>query len=205
MHGAVASFLAALALAALLDLAPAEASWRGGFGPYGGDRKAVVVDPHDSSLLYTDSADEAGVWTSRDAGGGWQSTALTFGDSVVAVLDLGDRSRVVAGLSGRAAGLFWSEDAGATWTAVAELQGQDVLLLAADPYRGDHCLAVVRPSATEPHDFFRTTDGGATWQALDPGVETVIGEPFTNGDVAFDPDQPDLLYLAVNAYPFKVS
>ncbi|HDM67257.1 MAG TPA: hypothetical protein ENG62_02590, partial [Thermoplasmatales archaeon] len=61
--------------------------WNNILGPYGGDRKHIVVDPHNSSILFVDSCDDSGVWVSKTAGEStndpynpaWQHTKLDRG------------------------------------------------------------------------------------------------------------------------------
>ncbi len=66
--------------------------WDTSMGPYGGDRKHVIVDPHNSSILFVDSCDDSGVWISKTAGEptgdshnpAWQHTKFERGNTEIA-------------------------------------------------------------------------------------------------------------------------
>ena len=79
-------------------------------------------------------------------------------------------------------GVFKSADAGSTWLARNHLlpnqgQGFSVRLIAVDPVDGEKAYiygvgsatATVEQVTTEVTGFFRTTDGGATWSAINNG------------------------------------
>jgi hypothetical protein len=59
-------------------------NWDNAKGPYGGDRKDILIDYHNSDILYTSSVDRSGVWISKTAGEAtgnaynpaWQHTKL---------------------------------------------------------------------------------------------------------------------------------
>ncbi|MCD6541769.1 MAG: hypothetical protein J7K38_00375, partial [Thermoplasmata archaeon] len=61
-------------------------------GPYGGDRKHVIIDPHNPSILFVDSCDDSGVWISKTAGEStgdpfnpaWQHTRFDRGYTEIA-------------------------------------------------------------------------------------------------------------------------
>jgi hypothetical protein len=53
---------------------PADA-WDNSRGPFGGDRRTVVVDPGDADHAFTDSVDQSGVWETTDGGRHWQRAA----------------------------------------------------------------------------------------------------------------------------------
>ena len=69
-----------------------DTAWITCMGPYGGDRKHIVVDPHNSSILFVDSCDDSGVWISKTAGEStgdphnpaWQHTLLNRGNTEIA-------------------------------------------------------------------------------------------------------------------------
>lgn len=66
--------------------------WITCMGPYGGDRKHVIIDPHNPSILFVDSCDDSGVWISKTAGEStgdpfnpaWQHTRFDRGYTEIA-------------------------------------------------------------------------------------------------------------------------
>ena len=92
-------------------------------------------------------------------------------------------------------GLFKSTDGGARWTPIARgLDQTDAVLdVFIDP-RSPSMLYLARYEL----GLLRSTDGGETWAPSDRGMESR-----TIHSMAFDPEQPSVLYAATSAGLFK--
>jgi hypothetical protein len=175
------------------------ADWTTGQGPYGGDRARVLFDPNNPDIMYTDSLDYAGVSISRDGGQTWSLTAIDDGLSSIAVIDKNGTTRVFAALHGIGSnGLYMSEDSGETWTALFSDSGLNIM---ADPNRPNR-LIFLAPNQSNPFTaLYFSEDFGDTWQKLNPPYSFIFSPAITPyDDIAFDPTDPDIIYLGTNFY-----
>jgi hypothetical protein len=173
----------------------------------GGFVNVVAADPSDPSVLLA-GGDVSGFHRSTDGGATWitSNTGLTstFQLQVATVLfSTGTPGLVYAGVGkkGASGGLLASHDGGRTWSlrsSVPQFSGGDNegvngvphthprstgVLLAEDP-SGGYLYA-----ATFAQGLLRSDDGGATWTTLGLGGKHLRG-------LAFDPADPDTLYIA---------
>ena len=175
------------------------AEWTIGQGPYGGDRARVLFDPNNSDILYTDSFDYAGVSISRDGGQTWSQTSIDDGLSSIAVIDNNGITRVFAALHGiGSAGFYMSEDNGETWL---ELFSDSCINIKADPNRSNRLLLVTQPENGYFSTLHLSEDYGDTWRELVLPYSFIFSPMLTPPhDIAFDPTDPDVIYLGSNIY-----
>ncbi len=168
-------------------------TWRSvGEVPFGGI-PALQVDPRSPDRVYV--ANESGLFRSEDGGASWQpafSGLPSFLDRPPALFALAaapSRPGVLyAGTSD--AGVARSLDAGGHWRTGVEpgLNGTSTSLLKFHPLRPD---TVYLGQGSFGDRSFRSTDGGQTWQGFARAITREVWY-----DLAFDPDDPDLLYAA---------
>jgi photosystem II stability/assembly factor-like uncharacterized protein len=162
--------------------------------PAGNGKVTLLVDPRSADRVY--AASSAGIFTSADGGNTWRQ--ITAGlprplDQPLPVVALAaSPSRPDTLYAGTEEwGVARSADAGAHWRLGLQtgLNAATVALLRFHPLRPDTVYLGLGYDGTRS---FRSTDGGRTWQ----GFARAITQKGWR-DLAFDPDDPDLLY-AVN-------
>lgn len=151
----------------------------------------LAIDPFQPNTLYAGT--QGGVWKSIDGGVTWRQSSQGMGSPAPEVLaitaDPEHQGRLYAGVLEAVfgqQGLYMSRDGGATWKPVLAL-----------PTSGVSCV-VISPAAGRPlyacaSGLFRSLDDGATWQALDGGLN---GTPI--GALAVALSAPDVLYAGVD-------
>lgn len=152
----------------------------------------IEFDPVDPDTLYV--AETRGLWKSVDGGHLFSlvldADAYSASSCLRVLIDRNDRSRVYAHLSG--VGMCQSEDGGATWALHATpFAGSLTSAFAIDPRDGRRLFV----GGTSHH---LSEDGGQTWVALSSA-------PPISDAVAFDPLDPDRLYLSSRSLGFAVS
>ena len=154
----------------------------------------LLVDPRSADKVY--AASSAGIFISDDGGITWREIGaglprtLDQPPAVTALVAAPGRSDTLyAGLE--EAGVARSVDAGAHWQLGLQtgLNASVIALLKFHPLRPDTVYLGLDAAGTRS---FRSTDGGRTWQVF---ARSVTRKGWK--DLAFDPDDPDLLY-AVN-------
>ncbi len=167
-----------------------------------GDGGFLSLDPHDSNTFYlaqSDGVDGAG-WLLKTADGGlswnyiWQSRDFPLAVAIAP----GDPATIYVGTSN---GLLKTTDGGSIWSDTP--LHSVVNVLAIDPLHPNVVYA-----ATTSDDFyplpagspglFKSTDAGASWSAINSGLETLIntGAPVTA--LALDPVHPDVVYAGTS-------
>jgi photosystem II stability/assembly factor-like uncharacterized protein len=162
-----------------------------------GDVAALAVSA-DGSIVY------AGVFgrlfVSSDGGATWvnpRPAITSFGVLSLAV-DPRDARRVWAGTHN---GLAWSRDAGLTWTyadldvpsirrvpdVVLDPRNPDVVYAANEPVEDESILGVIK-----------TTNGGATWEFLDQGLDGLLNG-YDGMRLAVDPTAPSVVYVSTDS------
>ena len=136
-------------------------------------------------LIATSEGTDQGIWYSSDAGATWTAAAVTYKSGTTAARITvstspasttqawGEYEDTSSGLIER--GLLKTTDQGHTWTFVAA-PTSGTGLFQAESGDGDqgfynHCLAISPTNINDVFiganlDFYRTTDGGGTWQWL---------------------------------------
>lgn len=160
-------------------------------GPGGGSVSALAVDPAEPGTLFAGPT-IGGLFRSGDRGSHWHAVAggPTLGDQAVLAIAPGDPRTIFAGH-------FRSSDGGATWVPQAAgpfAAGGQLVSLVFAPSEPSivYALSALPPGNPEgvPDTFFRSDDGGATWEPL--------ATPFFAGDsgpVTVDPRDPDTLFV----------
>jgi photosystem II stability/assembly factor-like uncharacterized protein len=153
---------------------------------------SVTVDPRDSTLLYAASA--GNLYRSATGADSWDRMAHQPGSGAgtagIAV-DPTDSAVLYAGVAyGTMAGVHRSSDRGATWNRTGLRDPTYTLLF--DPRDGSRLFALT------PEGLRATTSRGETWEALAPG----LNDP---SQLAFDPGDPDRLYVVAQGALFRSS
>ncbi len=169
-------------------------------GPPGGDVRALVADPSDSSVLYMGTTD-GHIFGSRDGGAHWQilGRAGPRLDAVVTsiIVDPRDSLMLYASTwtresSGEGGGVFRSSDGGRTWQAV--LTGRAVRALAQAPSKPDILVAGALDGV------YRSRDAGSTWTRISPASS----EELRNFDsLAIDPRSSANAYAGTDLGVFR--
>jgi photosystem II stability/assembly factor-like uncharacterized protein len=190
-----------LALALLVCVAlPASAraqSWTA-VGPFGGDVRSLVTDPHDPRIVYLGTA-SGSVYRSDDAALHWRRLQPGFPARDASIDDLAvDPAGVVyAGyweLHGPGGGVARSEDGGRTFAVLPGIAGQAVRSLALAPSNPRVLVAGTLAGV------FRSRDAGQTWQRISPEDDAEIHNV---NSVAIDPNDPETIYAGTWHLPWK--
>jgi photosystem II stability/assembly factor-like uncharacterized protein len=165
--------------------AEAAISWQFlGPGNIGGRTRALLVDPHDSNVMYA-AAVSGGVWKTTDGGASWRATTDFLPNIAVSALvfDPADSSVIYAGtgegyfreiirgtnLPIRGNGIFVTRDAGATWRQLPSTTGEDFYWVN-DVVVSTHDSR--RIYAATRNGVFRSLDAGETWTRVVPANVT---------------------------------
>ncbi len=155
----------------------------------------LVVSPVDSDLLFA-GIEVGGVVRSSDGGNSWQQ--MPGLDDDIHCLHLGtDRARRV--YAATASAPYRSSDGGDNWEKINDgLARRYTLHIAAAPDDADQVLVTVSENARrKAPQFYRSTDGGQTWQLVQGLGE---GEEPESMVVAFewDPASPNDVYAGTD-------
>jgi photosystem II stability/assembly factor-like uncharacterized protein len=168
--------------------------------PHSNGKVTLLVDPRSADRVY--AASSAGLFTSADGGSTWRE--ITQGlprplDQPLAITSLAaSPSRPDTLYVGtEEMGVARSTDAGAHWGLGLEtgLNAGEPALLKFHPLRPGTVYLGLGVNGTRS---FRSTDGGRTWR----GFARTITQTGWN-DLAFDPDDPDLLYASTSVAIWK--
>ena len=159
-------------------------------GPDGGTVFALAVDPGDPRIVYAGTQGGGGVFKSYDAGETWEPASAGLprdaGGHVTALaVDPVRRTTLWAGTRGF--GVWKSTDAGASWSRSLlpeAFAAKNVVSLAVDPRTPDVVYA-----GTED-GLFKTTNGGAFWNATASGLPP----PVWVTSLAVDPSRTNIVY-----------
>jgi len=186
----IAVLVGVLLLGALLAPPPVRAegpvTWESMAGPSGGRINAILVNPHNTSLVY--AATGAGLFVSQDAGETWtaSNTGLPSSREVLAIaISPRDSQQLFVGTY---QGIYRSRDGGRTWQETnGGLPQQVILSLTSSPREP------VTLYATGRGFVLKSTDNGETWQELGIGLP-----PLNIWALAFDPANLRILYAATD-------
>lgn len=142
------------------------------------------------------AAKENDLYRTTDGGATWAPLGIyeLIGYGVYSVaVDPSDASIVYAGTFAR--GILKSTDSGAHWTLVFDRPCGVIQSIAVDP-RNPSTVYVGCDQGIESA-VFKSTDGGATWQAKSSGLPVVEGSYLAPVQLALAPDESNVLYLNV--------
>ena len=169
----------------------------------GGRIADIEVDPRDPARWWV-GVGSGGVWRTDNAGTTWvpvfdDMPSYSIGDIA---LDPSDPDVVWVGtgenVSGRhvawGSGLYRSRDGGGTWEAAGLEESEHIGRILVHPEDGDVLLVAAEGplwSSGGQRGVYRSTDGGATWDAV-----LTVDEDTGATDLEFDPSNPDVVYAA---------
>ncbi len=162
----------------------------------------LTADPTNPSTIYLglDNGDD-GHWLvkSVDYGAHWNYAWNGFVgfDSKLNALAIDPTSPTIL-YAGTASGLYKSSDGGATSHNVG-FNNSAVTVLAIDPSSPSTLYASVEGGASGPKGFqglFKSTDGGASWFAMNGGLDALIDTRSTITALAITPGNSNVLYAA---------
>ncbi|HEV2803562.1 MAG TPA: hypothetical protein VGW57_01400 [Chthoniobacterales bacterium] len=161
----------------------------------------ITVTPGTTARLF--AATSAGLYRSTNAGVNWtQLTGAglpTFNATDVCI-DSTTPTTVYAAFWGN--GIYKSTNASAatpTWVKLAgglPASGFTRISLGISATNPLIIYALIADAGYAVNQFFRTTDGGATWTAIPLPGGSIGGQGFYNLNVAVDPSTPDIVYLS---------
>jgi photosystem II stability/assembly factor-like uncharacterized protein len=172
------------------------------FGPYGGDARSFITDPHDHTHLYLGTAN-GWIYESHDAGGEWKRLArVGKRDDLVLdsiVLDPGKPGRILVGawvLGSADGGIYVSNDGGASWASEKAMEGQSIRALSAAPSDSNILVAGTLKG------IYQSTDGGNEWKLISPEGSQELHEVES---IAIDPKDPKTIYAGTWHLPWKTT
>ncbi len=163
----------------------------------------VEIDPNNANVWYV-AAGSGGLWKTVNRGDTWTpifddypsysqgSVVVDPRDSNIVWLGTGENSNSRSASYGD--GVYKSYDAGQTWQRVGLEQSEHIQEIVIDPRDSDVVYVAAQGPLWAPgghRGLYKTTDGGETWtRVLHVSEDTGIT------DMAFDPDDPDVIYAA---------
>ncbi len=172
------------------------------FGPYGGDGRAFIADPHDHAHLYLGTAN-GWLYESRDGGGEWKRLArVGKRDDLVLdsiVLDPNKPGRILVGawvLGSPDGGIYVSNDGGLNFSAEKAMEGQSIRALSAAPSDPNVLVAGTLKGV------YQSTDGGSQWKLISPEGSQELHEVES---IAIDPKDPKTIYAGTWHLPWKTT
>lgn len=155
----------------------------------------LAVSPGDANLLYA-GIEVGGVVRSTDGGGSWKQLPGLDDDIHCLYLGADQQKRVYVAT---ASAPYRSSNGGDDWEQINDgLARRYTLHIAAAPDDADHVLVTVSENARRKSpQFYRSTDGGQTWQLVESLGE---GEEAESMVVAFewDPASPNDVYAGTD-------
>jgi photosystem II stability/assembly factor-like uncharacterized protein len=172
-------------------------------GTHRGGRITAVAGISGQSNIYYAGTPNGGVWKTNDDGRTWKpifDAVQVASIGAIAVAPSNPNVIYVAtGEQGRGRGVFKSTDAGATWAGAGLAEEHFLSSIIVDPKNPDIVVVGAFGSSikTEPRGLFKSTDGGKSWTKILADSEGPSGV----ADIAAAPDEPQILYAALNPPP----
>ncbi len=174
-------------------------------GPFRGGRTVAIAGIADQPNVFYIGAVNGGVWKTTDAGHTWNSIfdneptgsigAIAIAPSDPEMIYVGSGEGLQRPDLSTGDGIYKSTDGGKTWVHLGLREGQQIPAIIVDPHDPNRLFVAVlgHPYGPNPErGVFRSTDGGRTWQK-------VLYKNENTGaiDVAFDPDNSQIVYAAL--------
>jgi len=160
-------------------------------GPYGGEVRAIAIDPQTPTTLYA-GAVSGGIFKSTDGAASWRKLDLNLPASAYAIqintiaVDPVNPSNIYAGLYWY--GIVKSTDGGESWSQINTGLGEmNVRSIAVDPSHPETLYA-----ATHDGGMFKSINGGGNWSEINTGLP-----PLGVGCIAINPGFPNILYIGI--------
>ncbi len=188
--------------------------WDNSLGPYGGDRKNIVIDPHNPNILFVDSCDNSGVWVSKTAGEStddpynpaWQHTKLDRGYTEITGTYDENYTYILAVMMNRDNHVYrlkyrWDEDpAVKDWEETVFTDNMNLVdvTITTDPYRSNRIIIYGLDSETYMFRVFQSSDYGNSWEEIrftTPPINHDIGVAIS--DLKFSEYNEDTIYLSL--------
>jgi len=160
------------------------------------------MDPTDPNTLYLrwgDFYDGFGLRKSTDGGASWGFTGLGADALYALAIDATNPATLYAGTD---SGVFQSTDGGAKWNLTG-LAKTNVNLLVIDPLQSNvlyAATAAVYPETPGFRGLLKSTDRGASWSAINEGLEDILDIRAPLNALIVDSVSTDVLYLATSGY-----
>ncbi len=130
---------------------------------------AFTISPQAPGLylagLSSDSPQYSGILRSTDAGYTWSQVPDLRNQQVRAIVFKRASAKIVA--AGTDSGAFLSQDGGATWARVSAKDNRQLQPIAALAFDSKDSATLYAGASHLP---WKTTDGGATWHSIQPGM-----------------------------------
>lgn len=144
-----------------------------GVSPAGNDDiLAVAVDPLNEARLYVGG--RGGLWRSEDGGTTWKTlSSHNLVRSAIRSIAIAPRVPETLYVGTDQEGIFRSPDGGASWIPASRGLPEALAGGRPAPIRSlavDRTNPLIAYAATELHGLYRTTDGGASWAAINQGL-----------------------------------
>lgn len=173
-----------------------------------GGRVTSVVGVAGNPAIYYVGAADGGIFRTENGGMTWQALfqhqpvasigALAVDPRNPAVIWAGTGESSVRNDVSYGDGIYKSTDAGLHWRHLGLDHTFQISRIAIDPLHTDTVLVAAMGSPWQDNPdrgVYRTTDGGATWQKV-----LYAGPGIAIGDLAMDPQNPDLVFAATYRY-----
>jgi len=167
--------------------------WEETGGPYARNISTVLPDNRIAGTLYA-SPGRGEIAVSTSEGRSWVHLSAIPGAPEVRQL-VQDPETPDRLLAATGTGAFVSQDRGRSWTPLqVGPAGTGVRILAIDPWSP----AVVY-AGTEARGFYKSPDGGRTWNAINASPDLLLSGADVY-DIGIDLSKPDFVFAAVSSY-----
>jgi photosystem II stability/assembly factor-like uncharacterized protein len=175
------------------------------------DVSTLAIDPQTPTILYAGTG--GGLYKSTDGGDSWTWLDWYPGDAGFALpyitsIAVDPRNPIIVYLgTSNHYGVFKSTDGGASWTAVndglVDRYGNPpwILDIVIDPQRSS--TLYVRTGYATREGVYKSTDGGASWQAANTGLtywDGSVQRVHRTNTLAIDPQTPTTLYVGAEPH-----
>lgn len=173
-------------------------------GPAGGSISAVVIDPQNPRIVYA-ATQGNGVFKSADAGASWSSASDGLpGPFVITLVTNPQNTNTLYALM-NGYGVYKTTDGGTNWnpahsglpTCCFAVDLLELPTLVIDPQHPDTLY-----TAPSYSGVYKTTDGGASWVAVNSGLP---GNSDNTTSLAIDPQNPNTVYAMDSFSLFKTT